>query len=69
MDTKEYYGGTYPEPKEESMTTLKVECYFTTYVTVYGEDREDWERQLDEMQYDELLEECDKINIDSWEEC
>lgn len=59
----------YPEPKEKKETTLKVECYFTTYVRVAGEDREDWERQIDEMTQSELLKECDKINIDNWEEC
>lgn len=53
---------------KEQKTTLKVECYFTTYVTVDGDDRDNWEEQLDEKNISELIEECDKIIIDNWEE-
>lgn len=67
-DTVEYYGGTYPDKPEEKQTTLKVECYFTTYITVYGDDRDNWEEQIDSLDKYDLLEEADKINIDSWEE-
>ena len=45
------------------------------YVTVYlkdyqdrEEEIEDIEKQLDEMSFNELEEECDKIEIDNWEE-
>ena len=63
------------EPKEEKTRTIKVDCHFTTYVTVYlknykdrEEENEDIEKQLDEMSFNELEEECDKIEIDNWEE-
>lgn len=63
------------EPKEEKTRTIKVDCHFTTYVTVYlkdyqdrEEENEDIEKQLDEMSFNELEEECDRIEIDNWEE-
>jgi len=59
----------YPEPKEEKETTLKVNCYFTTTVEVYGEDRENWERQLNDMTKNDLIFNCEKIEIEDWEEC
>lgn len=59
----------YPEPKEEKETRIKVECYFTTYVTVYGKDRDNWENQINDMTNRDLLEECEEIKIDNWEEC
>lgn len=65
----------YPEPKGDNYKTLKVECYFTTYVQVevgkYKDPDDEWEdieRQLDALTTQDLVEETDKINIDSWEE-
>lgn len=69
METRGLGAGSYPEPKEQITRTLEVKCYFTTYVTVYGDNKEDYERQLKELTSNDLLEECDKIQIDSWEEC
>lgn len=57
----------YPEPKEETVQTLKVKCYFTTYVTVYGDDYENYEEQIKNMDKYDLVEETDKIEIDDWE--
>ena len=68
METEEYYGETYPEPPEVEQRTLKVDCYFTTYVTVFGDNEENWETQLDEMDKYDFLEEADKIYIDNWKE-
>ena len=63
------------EPKEQETRTIKVDCHFTTYVTVYlknykdrEEEIEDIETQLDNMGSSELMEECYKIEIDNWEE-
>ncbi len=57
----------YPEPKEEKEHTLKVECSFTTYVTVYGDNRENWDTQIKEISKYDLLEEADIINIEDYE--
>ena len=61
----------YPERNINEGTTLKLNCYFTTYVRVTGDDKDDWERQIDEFLIDkyEAIEEADKINLDDWEEC
>ena len=76
METEEYYGGTYPEPDDDNHITLKVSCSFTTYIRVEvgkykdpDEEFEDIERQVYQTSKDELLEECDKIEIEDWEEC
>lgn len=63
------------EPKETNTRTIKVDCHFTGYVTVYlknykdkEEEIEDIENQLNEMSFSELTDETDTIEIDSWEE-
>lgn len=63
------------EPNEPKTRTIKVDCHFTGYVTVYlknykdkEEEIEDIENQLNEMSFSELTEETDKVEIDAWEE-
>lgn len=60
----------YPEPNEEITHTMKVDCHFTTYITVYGDDEEDWERQVydfvKEEKYD-LLDNVDCVEIDEYQ--
>lgn len=64
----------YPEPEERTITrTIKVECSFTTYVTVEVDPRQSGEEQFDDIEaqinkmdrYD-LLEEADKIRIEDF---
>ena len=65
----------YPEEniEEEEMITVKVECSFTTYVTVKKGNYRDPEEEYDDIKeqiqnkdmYD-LLEECDKVNIEDF---
>ena len=57
----------YPTPNEESEHTMKVECTFTTFVTVYGDDPESWEQQLKEMKQDDLLYDAENVEIQDYE--
>lgn len=67
METKEYYGGTYPSaPDEIEMKTVEVECSFKTYISVPKDLDYDKIKSYIENCYtnSDLLEECDKINIE-----
>lgn len=66
------------EPKydEYEEKTIKIECSFTSYVTIHlkkeyeNEDEryEDIEQNLKELKDFELIEECDNIEIEDWKE-
>ena len=65
----------YPNPPEKETKTYKVMCSFETYVTVEvgkykdpDDEFEDIEKQIDNMSMSELLEECDSIKIEDFEE-
>ena len=69
METKEYYGGTYPEPPETEEKTVKIICSFESYITVPSNlDYEEIIEYADNFSKDELIEEADKINIEDIEE-
>lgn len=70
METKEYYGGTYPSAPEfdEEMKTVEIECSFKSYVRIPENLKdEDLIKEYIEDNYNssDLLEECDKINIEN----
>lgn len=69
FDTVELGAGSYPEQSlEKEFKTVRLECYFTTYVSIPEdlEDNDDIINYINEMynNYD-LIEEADKISIDS----
>lgn len=69
METRGLGAGSYPDaPVEKEFKTVRLECYFTTYVSVPEdlEDNDDVISYINEY-YDEndLIEEADKINIEN----
>lgn len=70
METKEYYGGTYPDSPEfdSEMKTVEIECVFKSYVQVPA-DLKDYDLIKEYIEDNcsdlDLLAECDKINIEN----
>lgn len=57
----------YPEPKEEKEHSFKLKLYVETVVTVYGDDEESWEDQINEMKESEIFEYINEYEIEEKE--
>ena len=68
METKEYYGGTYPSPPEqrEYVVTFNISAKAST--TIFADNYEDAERIAKESRFDIKELEIDEIEIEEVDE-
>ena len=57
----------YPEPKEEKEHRIRLKLYVETIVTVYGDDKEKIQDQINELTQSEILETIDELEIEEIE--
>ena len=73
METKEYYGGTYPEPPEPEFdeTTIKVVLTLETYITIQNKvNQENVEQEVKEaFRNHYLFDEACNIEVEDYEVC
>lgn len=68
METKEYYGGTYPEAPEYETKTVKVICSFVSYVEIPADlDEDEIQNYLQEYSDEELSKEADRFIVEDYE--
>ena len=51
METKEYYGGTYPSPPEQKEFVITFNIYGKANATIFADNYEDAERIAKENRY------------------
>ena len=68
METKEYYGGTYPSPHEQREFVVTVNIYGKASTTIFADNYEDAERIAKENKFDIKELEIDEIEIEEVDE-
>ena len=68
METKEYYGGTYPEPPEQKEFIVTFNIYGKASATIFADNYEDAERIAKENKFDIKELEIDEIEIEEVDE-
>lgn len=62
METKEYYGGTYPEPPEQKEFVITFNITGKANTTIYADNYEDAKRIANENKFD-----INELEIDEYE--
>ena len=68
METKEYYGGTYPSPHEQREYVVTFNIYGKASTTIFADNYEDAERIARENKFDIKELEIDEIEIEEVDE-
>ena len=68
METKEYYGGTYPSPHEQKEFVVTFNIYGKASTTIFADSYEDAERIVKENKFDAKELEIDEIEIEEVDE-
>ena len=68
METKEYYGGTYPEPPEQKEFAITFNIIGKASTIVFADNYEDAERIAKENRFDIKELEIDEIEIEEVDE-
>ena len=68
METKEYYGGTYPSPHEQKEFVVTFNIYGKASTTIFADNYEDAERIAKENRFDIKELEIDEIEIEEVDE-
>ena len=68
METKEYYGGTYPSPHEQREFAITFNIYGKASTTIFADNYEDAERIARENKFDIKELEIDEIEIEEVDE-
>ena len=68
METKEYYGGTYPSPHEQKEFIVTFNIYGKASTTIFADSYEDAERIAKENKFDIKELEIDEIEIEEVDE-
>lgn len=64
METKEYYGGTYPEPPEQKEFVITFNITGKVNTTIYADNYEDAKRIANESKFDINELEIEKYEIE-----
>ena len=68
METREYYGGTYPSPHEQKEFVVTFNIYCKANATIFADNYEDAERIAKESKFDIKELEIDEIEIEEVDE-
>ena len=68
MDTREYYGGTYPSQPEQKEFVITFNIYGKASATIFADNYEDAERIARENKFDIKELEIDEIEIEEVDE-
>lgn len=68
MDTREYYGGTYPSPPEQKEFVITFNINAKASTTIFADNYEDAERIAKENKFDIKELEIDEIEIEEVDE-
>ena len=68
METKEYYGGTYPEPPEQKEFAITFNITGKASTVIFADNYEDAERIAKENRFDIKELEIDEIEIEEVDE-
>ena len=68
METREYYGGTYPSPHEQREFVVTFNIYGKASTTIFADNYEDAERIARENKFDIKELEIDEIEIEEVDE-
>ena len=68
METREYYGGTYPSPPEQKEFVVTFNIYAKASTTIFADNYEDAERIARENKFDIKELEIDEIEIEEVDE-
>ena len=68
METREYYGGTYPSPHEQKEFVVTFNIYGKAGTVIFADNYEDAERIAEENKFDIKELEIDAIEIEEVDE-
>ena len=68
METREYYGGTYPSPHEQKEFIITFNIYGKASTVIFADNYEDAERIAKENKFDIKELEIDEIEIEEVDE-